>query len=60
MIKKKIECNACVLYDQVRNDCFALSDNADDKNGYCKFYKSKEEHKMQYNYVVGAYVPEKK
>jgi hypothetical protein len=60
MIKKKIECNSCVLYDRVRNDCFALRENADDKDGYCKFYKPCDEYKMQYNDVVGAYVPVKR
>jgi len=59
MIKKKIECNGCVLYDSIRNDCFALRENADDKDGYCKFYKPDNEYKMQYNDVVGAYVPVK-
>lgn len=60
MIVKKIECNCCILYNPSKNDCFALRDNADDKDGYCKFYKSDEEYKMQYNDDVGAYVPVKK
>lgn len=57
---KKIECNSCVLYNQLKFDCYTLRDNADDKNGYCKFYKSNEEYEMRYNDIVGAYCPVKK
>lgn len=58
--KHKIECDDCVLYLPLNHRCSCLDDNADDRNGFCKFYKSKFEYTMQYNKDVAGYVPVKR
>ena len=58
-VKKQIECNSCVFYIPLKCGCAILKDNANDKKGFCKFYKSQSEYKMQYNKDVGGLIPVK-
>lgn len=53
------ECHTCIMFSPHKCSCYALIDNANDKNGRCKFYKSINEYTLKYNEYVEGYVPER-
>lgn len=57
--KYKSECDTCVMYLQFCHTCSALNEDANDKNGRCKFYKSTSEYTLKYNKCVDGCVPER-
>ena len=57
--KYKPECDTCVMYLPHRQICGALTQDANDKNGKCKFYKSTSNYTLKYNKYVEGFVPER-
>lgn len=57
--KYKPECDTCVMYLPHGKICCALTQDANDKYGKCKFRKSISEYTLKYNKYVEGYVPER-
>lgn len=57
--KYKPECDTCVMHLPLNHKCSALCEDANDKNGKCKFYKSTSEYTLEYNKNVEGLVPER-
>ena len=57
--KYKHECDTCVMHLPHNHTCSALTQDANDKYGKCKFRKSTSEYTLIYNHHVDGYVPER-